>query len=210
MLVCFFSLSHTLLLTPDTSWRVWISPDLRIPSFADSLFIVADICLNRWGAKLKILRPILNFAPRGKLWPPGAIFPLGVKLSPGGGNSLFAPPFSQTVECSPLGVNEGVNIPPRGQSSPLRGQVHPWGAKFTPEGPSSPLGGQVHPWGAKFTPGGPSSPLGGQVHPWGPISPLGGQVHPWGAKFTPRGQVHPWGPEIKLRMALSHVHFLDF
>jgi hypothetical protein len=36
-------------------------------------------------------------------------------------------------ECTPLGVNKGVNIPPRGQVSPL-------GAKFTPRG-------QLHPWG---------------------------------------------------------------
>jgi hypothetical protein len=36
-------------------------------------------------------------------------------------------------ECTPLGVNEGVNIPPRGQISPL-------GAKFTPRG-------EVRPWG---------------------------------------------------------------
>jgi hypothetical protein len=35
--------------------------------------------------------------------------------------------------CSPLGVNKGVNIPPRGQISPL-------GAKFTPRD-------EVHPWG---------------------------------------------------------------
>jgi hypothetical protein len=41
-----------------------------------------------------------------------------------------------------------VNIPPRGQISPL--------------GASSPLGG-------KFTPG-------GQVHPWGPSSPLGARI----------------------------------
>jgi hypothetical protein len=36
-------------------------------------------------------------------------------------------------ECSPLGVNEGVNFTPRGQISPL-------GAKFTPRG-------EIHPWG---------------------------------------------------------------
>jgi hypothetical protein len=36
-------------------------------------------------------------------------------------------------ECSPLGVNEGVNIPPRGQISPL-------GAKFTPRGEVIPRG----------------------------------------------------------------------
>jgi hypothetical protein len=36
-------------------------------------------------------------------------------------------------ECSPLGVNEGVNFTPRGQISPL-------GVKFTPRG-------EIHPWG---------------------------------------------------------------
>jgi hypothetical protein len=39
-------------------------------------------------------------------------------------------PFSillSSRECSPLGVNEGVNIPPRVQISPL-------GANFTPRG----------------------------------------------------------------------------
>jgi hypothetical protein len=56
-------------------------------------------------------------------------------------------------ECSPLGVNKGVSISPRGQISPLGAkfkfntggqvQVHPWGPSS-----SSPLG-------VKFTPGGP-------------------------------------------------------
>jgi hypothetical protein len=68
------------------------------------------------------------------------------------------------------GVNKGVNIPPRGQSSYLGSQVHP-------RGPSSPQG-------AKFTPG-------GQVHPRGPSSPQG-------AKFTPGGQVQPRGPSSPL------------
>jgi hypothetical protein len=50
-----------------------------------------------------------------------------VKLSPGG-ELLCSPLHTSKVnskECSPLGVNEGVNIPPRGQSSPLwaRGEV---------------------------------------------------------------------------------------
>jgi hypothetical protein len=57
----------------------------------------------------------------------------GVKLSPGG-EILFCPSvLLNSGECSSLGVNEGVNISPRGQSSPLV-------AKFTP-------GGEVHPWG---------------------------------------------------------------
>jgi hypothetical protein len=73
--------------------------------------------------KIPSQRPILNFAPRGKLWPPRAklstrreICPLGVKLSHGG-EILSALPTVESVH--PLGVNEGVNIPPRGQSSPL-------------------------------------------------------------------------------------------
>jgi hypothetical protein len=73
------------------------------------------------------LRPILNFAPRGKLWPQGRSCPSGVNFVPWrwsyplGGNSLFAPSFFyiNSRECSPLGVNKGVNIPPRGQISTL-------------------------------------------------------------------------------------------
>jgi hypothetical protein len=30
-------------------------------------------------------------------------------------------------ECTPLGVNKGVNIPPRGQISPLGAKFSPWG-----------------------------------------------------------------------------------
>jgi hypothetical protein len=37
-------------------------------------------------------------------------------------------------------VSKGVNISPRGQTSPLGGKLYPWG-------PSSPLGGKLHPWG---------------------------------------------------------------
>jgi hypothetical protein len=51
---------------------------------------------------------------------------LGVKFS------LSPSILLNTGEGSPLGVNEGVNLPPRGQSSPL--------------GPSSPPRGEVHPW----------------------------------------------------------------
>jgi hypothetical protein len=46
---------------------------------------------------------------------------------------MFDPPFFLIIECSPLGVNEGVIIPPRGQILPL-------GAKFTPRGEVLPLG----------------------------------------------------------------------
>jgi hypothetical protein len=78
---------------------------------------------------LRVLRPILNFTPRAKPWPPGAgeVVTQGiicVKLSPKGKNlSLPLHSSKQYIEWSPLGVN----ISPRGQSSPL-------GANFTPGG----------------------------------------------------------------------------
>jgi hypothetical protein len=37
-----------------------------------------------WTFGAPLLRPILNLAPRDKLWPQGRSCPLGVKLSPGG------------------------------------------------------------------------------------------------------------------------------
>jgi hypothetical protein len=51
----------------------------------------------------------------------GVKYPLGVKFS--------VRPYIilNSRECSPVGVNEGVNIPPRGQISPL-------GVKVTPRG----------------------------------------------------------------------------
>jgi hypothetical protein len=64
--------------------------------------------------KRNFLRPIPNFAHRGEVFP-------------WGWNSLFAPPFFyiNNRECSPLGVNKGVNILRRGQILPLgaRGEV---------------------------------------------------------------------------------------
>jgi hypothetical protein len=52
------------------------------------------------------LRPILNFAPRGKLWPQGWILPPeGVKFSARPSILL------NSRECSPLGVNEGWTFP---------------------------------------------------------------------------------------------------
>jgi hypothetical protein len=59
------------------------------------------------------LRPILNFAPRGEFVPWGCCYPLGVKFS------VCLSILLNNRECSPLGVNEGMNIPPRGQISPL-------------------------------------------------------------------------------------------
>jgi hypothetical protein len=54
-----------------------------------------------------------NFDPRGEFCP------LGVKFS------VRPSIFLNSRECSPLGVNEGVNIPLRGHISPLgaRGEV---------------------------------------------------------------------------------------
>jgi hypothetical protein len=69
--------------------------------------------------------PILNFAPRGKLRLLGEKFcHLGVRLSPGVKFSVRPSILLNSTECSPLGVNEGVSIPPREQSSSL-------GVKFT-------------------------------------------------------------------------------
>jgi hypothetical protein len=58
-------------------------------------------------------------------------FALGVKLSPGG--EVHPSILLKSRECSPLGVNEGVKIPPWGQISPL-------GANFMPGGEVLPLG----------------------------------------------------------------------
>jgi hypothetical protein len=90
----------------------------------------------QWLQVSRLQRPLLNFAPRGKLWPqgwscpPGVNFvswdwsyPLGVKFS------VCPSILLNSRECSPLGVN----IPPKGQISPL-------GAKFTPRC-------ECHPWG---------------------------------------------------------------
>jgi hypothetical protein len=57
------------------------------------------------------------------------------EVIPGGGVKFSVRPsiLLNNRECSPLGVNEGVNFAPRGQISSL-------GAKFTPRGQNSPLG----------------------------------------------------------------------
>jgi hypothetical protein len=71
----------------------------------------------------------LNFAPnpRGEVVPQGWILSPKCEVIPCGWSSLFAPLFVRTVECWPLGVNEGVNIPPRGTIFTPRGKLHPWG-----------------------------------------------------------------------------------
>jgi hypothetical protein len=79
--------------------------------------------LSIWLVVDSILRPILNFAPRGKLSTPGRLCPQEWTLSrrgeviPWRWNSLVRPSILiNSKECWPLGVNKGVNIPPRGQS----------------------------------------------------------------------------------------------
>jgi hypothetical protein len=54
-------------------------------------------------------RPILNFAPRGKLWPPGVKFSVRPSI------------LLNSGECSPLWVNK------RGWTFPLGDKFHPWG-----------------------------------------------------------------------------------
>jgi hypothetical protein len=90
--------------------------------------------------KIFFSKPILNFAPRGKLWPKGRSRPPGVYFVPWGWSYPLGVRFSvchsillNSRESSPLGGNEGVNISPWGQISPP-------GSKFTPRG-------KVHPWG---------------------------------------------------------------
>jgi hypothetical protein len=82
--------------------------------------------LHRWQ------RQILNLNTRGKLWPQGRSCTPGVNFVPWGWSYLLGVKFSvcpsiilNSRECSPLGVNKGVNIPPRVQISLLgaRGEV---------------------------------------------------------------------------------------
>jgi hypothetical protein len=78
-----------------------------------------------WWCEKTFRGPILtsplgaNFDPQERSCPPG------VKLSPGVKFSVWPSILLNSRECSPLGVNKGVNIPPRGQISPLgaRGEV---------------------------------------------------------------------------------------
>jgi hypothetical protein len=67
-----------------------------------------------------------NFDPQGRSCPPGENFvPLGSSYPLGVKFSVCSSILLNSRECSPLGVNEGVNIPPRGHISSM-------GAKFTP------------------------------------------------------------------------------
>ena len=65
--------------------------------------------------------------------PQGELCLLVVKLSPGGEDPLFAPPFfnMNSTEYSPLGVIEGLIIPPE-----VKG--YPWGPSL-PVGANWPL-----------------------------------------------------------------------
>jgi hypothetical protein len=60
-------------------------------------------------------------------YPLGRSYPLGVEIS------VRPSILLSSRECSPPGVNKGVNISPRGHISPLGAKFPPWG--------------QVHPWG---------------------------------------------------------------
>jgi hypothetical protein len=65
-------------------------------------------------------------SPLGVLWTRSWSCSLGLKLPPRGEDTRVHPSILlYSRECSPLGVNERVNIPSRDQSSPL-------GAKLTP------------------------------------------------------------------------------
>jgi hypothetical protein len=87
------------------------------------------------------LTPVFNLTPRVEIGPQEVkFFPRGEVISQGWRPSVRPFVLLTIRECAPLGVNEGVNNPPRGQSSPQ-------GAKFTP-------GGKVHPpLGEKLTRG---------------------------------------------------------
>jgi hypothetical protein len=68
----------------------------------------------------------VNSDPQGRSCPPGVNFvPWGWSYPQGVKFSVHASILLNSRECSPLGVNEGVKIPPRGQISPLgaRGEV---------------------------------------------------------------------------------------
>jgi hypothetical protein len=79
-----------------------------------------------WPRRLRSLGA--NFNHQWRSCPPGVklipyewSYPLGRKLSVRPSTRL------NSIECSLLWVNEGVNIPPRGQSSPLRVMFAPGG-----------------------------------------------------------------------------------
>jgi hypothetical protein len=75
----------------ETNWNRYLD-DEQVRDLAVALAEPVQEVDDDLGSKVMIthLRPILNFAPRGKLWPPGVklsprgeFCPPGVKLSPG-------------------------------------------------------------------------------------------------------------------------------
>jgi hypothetical protein len=69
-----------------------------------------------------------NFDPKGEVVPRGWSFALGGKFS------VHPSILLNSRECSPLGVNEGANIP-------LEDKISPLGANLTPRGKVHPRGG---------------------------------------------------------------------
>jgi hypothetical protein len=91
----------------------------------DNLRSRRTICLHMH-VKCGGQRPVLNFAPRGKVGPQGWIlspgswsYPLGVKFS------VRPSILLNNRECSPLGGPWGVNFTPRGQISPQGDKLTP-------------------------------------------------------------------------------------
>jgi hypothetical protein len=99
------------------------------------LICIASGCHRKmkvWATAKKGQMPVLNFSPRGKLRPQGWSCPPGVNFVPWGWSYPLGVKYSvcpsillNSRECSPLGVNEGVNIPPRGRIYPPGRQIHP-------------------------------------------------------------------------------------
>jgi hypothetical protein len=120
--------------------------NIHVTDSADVAYICTYLCRYECAA----LRPILNFAPRGKIWPPGVklslrgeFCPLGVKLSLGG-----------EILCLPLH-----------SSAQYVNSVHPRG--WT-KGWTSPLGNKFHAWG----PGVKNGPLAHLASSWWLLSRL--------------------------------------
>jgi hypothetical protein len=95
----------------------------------------------------RICHPGVSFVPQGwDLSPGGEFCPLGVKLSPG--VEILLSILLNSRECSPLGLSEGVNIPPRGQISPLSDKSHPMGPSSHLEVKCQKIYQQFPLWGA--------------------------------------------------------------
>jgi hypothetical protein len=102
----------------------WLTQELDLPRSSGMEWQLTDTRSNGW-ALCKHLGPFLTsplgakLSPRGVFFPRGQSYPLGVKFS------VRPSILPNSRECSLLGVNEGVNIPPRVQISPLgaRGEV---------------------------------------------------------------------------------------